>query len=837
MAASIADLSISEAITFDASEIDTAILDLSNLTEDLESPFRWDGLEEELLPSPFSLEGICDDLDLFAPEPDLDIRDEISQGVDLFDAAIFTETIIEEITREIPKLIPEEVPEVIPEMSIQATSLIPIKKQVKNQKEKSRKRQDFSSYISPESDSRESKLDRKISEYQDIKKDVVESVDQLFEDLESSQANDLPESLPDSVSNLVSAYIKNSSIRLPVTQLDHLHDLSEELAIERSSSDAQLRRLRSLVQTLSVRIRELEKSNIELSNVYDRTTNEEANNHNQLSTNTQQTHDLVLPQTFDSLEMDRYTDLHSLFQGVMETIVKLEEVSEDIDLTVSEAEQSAVSFTRNFRQLHNTVLQLRMRPLSDVVGRFPRVVRGLALEHGKQVDVDIQNGEILIDRVVLDVLTDPLNHMLRNAFDHGIEDVATRIKLGKPTQGNISIAASQDGDRTMIEIGDDGRGIDVEKIRSKVRQNLIAEGKDQTQVDRLNESELLSFIFEPGFSTTDRVTALSGRGVGMDVVRTELAKIGAEIRINTGLGVGTTFTISIPLTLASTRIMLVETDHMLMAIPAGIVQAVIPYQPEQITDFTFLWHGQQLPVLQIRDHLRLNCIYHASYAEDKPGTARAVIVIEYNAKILAVPVDACWGEQEVNIRQAEGDIPLPDCFSGCIILGSRQVVPLLNPTKVFHWIDESNYIPTQAPPIYPSSPITQPDCILVVDDSVNVRRYLAIALEKAGFMTEQAIDGEDAIEKLLGGLQVNAVISDMEMPRTDGYALIARMRSDVNLSNLPIIMLTSRSSEKHRQLAINLGANAYLTKPYQEQELLQILRNLLDSNRDRSTEI
>jgi chemotaxis protein histidine kinase CheA/CheY-like chemotaxis protein len=659
-------------------------------------------------------------------------------------------------------------------------------------------------------------------------RDVVSTIEELFEDLESGQEEDLPQSIPKSISNLVSAYIKESSVRLPVSQLDQLHDLSEELAIEHNSLDAQLSRLRLLSQTLNTRIRELEKTNTELSDVYDRMTFQEATIAVAVGGQETSTIPFSIPQSpFDTLELDRYNVLHSLSQAVMETIVKLEEVSDDIDLTLAEAEQNAASFTRNFRQLHNSVMQVRLRPISDVVGRFPRVVRNMALQYDKQVDVDIQGGETLIDRAVLEVLSDPLNHLLRNAFDHGIEDVTTRIERGKPAQGKIAIAASQKGDKTLISISDDGGGIDLEKVRSRVQQNLVLEGGNTAKVFSLSETELLSFIFEPGFSTSEQVTSLSGRGVGMDVVRTDLEKIGAEISINTKLGQGTTFTISIPFTLSSLRIMLLEVEQMFMAFPASVVREVIPIQSEAPSESEFHWGDRLLPIVSLSDRFRLNCIHHSSYAEDKPSTAKAIIVVELDNQFIAVPVDGCWGEQEVSIRHVEGNIPMPVGFSGCVILGSRQVVPLVDSELLYKQSDRSN-------PIFPLQTISpanlnQPDRILVVDDSVNVRRYLAIALGKAGYITEQAIDGEDALNILLGGLQISAVISDMEMPRIDGYALIARLRSEATFSDLPIIMLTSRSSEKHRQLAMNLGASAYLTKPYQENDLLHTLKGLLDA--------
>jgi CheY-like chemotaxis protein len=658
---------------------------------------------------------------------------------------------------------------------------------------------------------------------------------------------------------------------------------------------------------------------------------------------------------FDNLEMDRYGELHSLSQSVIETIVQLEEAIADVHLTLAQAEQNASNQNRHFKQLQTAIAQIRMRPISDIVSKFPRVIRSLSMQHSKDVDLVIEGGETLIDRVILDALSDPLNHILRNAFDHGIEVTSVRAERGKPAQGKILIKALFQGDKILVIVQDDGGGIDAEKIRNKVRKMAIESGKDTSQIDAIPRQKLLSLIFEPGFSTADKVTSLSGRGVGMDVVQTNLNQIGAKISIDTEVGVGTTFTISIPFTLLSTRVLLVQVAQTILAIPSSAIAAVVACSSTDIfkqdSRYGFVWQEQTLPVVQLGDRLKLNCQHQIDYIDDRIVTSgSAMIIVEINNELAAILADAFWSEQEATIRQIEGNIRLPKLFSGCIILGSGQAVPLLDLNEValqFHTglellIPPTPELPTATPvespepenldqspeliesselieslestdlsesteliespdpslsptlvsspssldfsgrtdsdrtsagasplqiesPEYPTSPTLtssssaldlsggtdsragmgapplqlgsqspnlQPPrpktraSILVVDDSINVRRFLALTLEKAGFRVEQAKDGEEALAKIVDGLNVNAVVSDVEMPRLDGYGLLSQIRAKPEHSKLPVVMLTSRSGDKHRRLAMNLGATGYFTKPYQERELINTLREL-----------
>lgn len=639
---------------------------------------------------------------------------------------------------------------------------------------------------------------------------------------------------------------QDTTVRVPVRQLNQLNDLFGELTIDRNGLDLYLKRLRTLARTLHERIQTLDQVNSKLRTAYDRVAISEFGTQALLNGNTPPANGSSLAirkSGFDALELDRYSDLHLLSQQVMETIVQLQEVSEDIDLSLDDTEQSARNLTKTSKQLQSGLTQLRMRPLSDVVDRFPRAMREWSLQYNKRVQLNIVGSNTLIDRNILESLNDPLMHLLRNAFDHGIESPQIRESRGKSPEGLIEIRASHQGNRTVITIRDDGEGIPIDKIRARAEQM----GLDPILLDAARDEELLSLIFEPGFSTSEQVTALSGRGVGMDVVRNNLKQIRGEIGVSTQAGIGTTFTLSVPFTLSTVRVLLVECHGMLLAFPTDVVAELFLLKPDQIIETpgseVLNWQGNMVQFVRLQRWLEFNCP-RSPHGFENPATiaAPSVIIINQNSQLFGIQIDRCWGEQEATIRRVEGNLPLPQGFSGCTILGDGRVVPLVNAGEMLRWItscerSDQNLLPQSSSQNRlrssfaqrASLPASSTPTILVVDDSINVRRFLALTLERAGYRVEQAKDGQDALERLENGLTVQTVICDIEMPRLDGYGFLAKIRSNASLKQLPIVMLTSRSGEKHRKLAENLGATAYFSKPYNEQVLLRTLEQMVKS--------
>ena len=650
---------------------------------------------------------------------------------------------------------------------------------------------------------------------------------------------------------------QENTVRVPSKQLEQINDLFGELIIQRNGLNLQLERLRKLVRNLGQRVQVLDRENQQLRTAYDRMSTEgvapssiqslelasgdnvEENLASDYSYQTQ-----GIKNGFDSLEMDSYNELNLLSQEVMETIVQVQEVTTDIQLSIEDTDQIARKLSKTSKQLQRKLTQVRMRPLSDLVERFPRALRDMSVEYGKNVQLKIEGANTLIERSILEALNEPLMHMLRNSFDHGIEDPATRRKNRKPEQGLIEIKATHHGNRTLISIRDDGRGISLDSIRARA----LAMGLEPTLLAQATDDELLSLIFEPGFSTSEQVTALSGRGVGMDVVRNKLKLIRGDIKVDTVPSVGTTFTLSVPFTLSVARVLLVESNRMLLAFPTDVVSEIFLLQKEQVFSMAsgevLNWQGNMLPLIRLDRYLEFNCPrYDSPNLETPPAiNANSVLIVNQGNQPVAVHVDRCWGEQEVAMRRVEGNIPLPPGFSNCTILGDGRVVALVNTNELLYWITTDERTPRThklqsarlksvflAPPDgkLVASSTNQKGTILIVDDSINVRRFLALTLEKGGYQVEQAKDGQDALEKLQSGLEVQAVICDIEMPRVDGYGFLGRVKSNNDFKNIPVAMLTSRSSDKHRQLAMQLGARAYFSKPYNEQELLRTLETII----------
>ncbi|MEM8778047.1 MAG: hybrid sensor histidine kinase/response regulator [Cyanobacteria bacterium P01_G01_bin.49] len=669
-----------------------------------------------------------------------------------------------------------------------------------------------------------------------IPQESTEDAEDLF--VTFPENNDHPsEDIPIFSSSTTEKEEETDTIRVPVKQLEVLGDMFGELTIERNGLNLQLKRLRRLIELLGDRVQTLEQSNLQLRNTYDRVTPHPqqtvASFVPQLALNSANT----TLQDFDLLEMDRYNDLHLVSQDMMDTVVQLQEVTGDLRLNLEDTESSSRAFSRTSKLMQNTITQLRMRPISDLLGRFPRALRQLELQYGKKVNLKIKGGATLVDRAVLEALQDPLLHLFRNAFDHGIEPPSDRQKAGKSETGTIAISAAYRGNKTIITIQDDGSGINLDKIRAKTVQM----GLDEADLKGASKQDLLDLIFEPGFSTAEQVTALSGRGVGMDVVRTNLRQIRGDIQVDTESGQGTTFTIMVPFTLSVVRVLLVESAGMLLAFPNSVIEEMIRFDPEMImtsaAQSVLNWDGYMIPLITLKQWFDFARFPYLTPTEAIPVIDEpTVLMIDQGQNLVGIQVDRYWGEQEVTIRQVEGGLGMPPGFAGCTILGDGRVVPLVDVTDLLNWINRGQPQASNASELISTSKNLDEELretnaltVMIVDDSINVRRFLALTLEKAGYRVEQARDGQEALDKLQGGLgsKVQLVISDIEMPRLDGYGLLSHLKSDLVCQKLPVIMLTSRSGDKHRQLAMNLGASAYFSKPFKETELLATLEQLI----------
>ncbi|MDJ0713212.1 MAG: response regulator [Prochloraceae cyanobacterium] len=653
--------------------------------------------------------------------------------------------------------------------------------------------------------------------------------------------------------NSKAASVGNKTLRVSLDKLDRLGDLFGELIVERNSLALQLSRMRTFIQLLSKRVKNLEESNFRLRGAYDRVattvamspqppTNRAINEQVEgLSENLANVKNFN--SQFDLLEMDRYSDIHLLSREVIDTIVQLQEVTTDIEITLDDTDRTSRNLNRTSKLLSKSFTDVRMRPFSDLVEAFPRALRDMSLEYKKKASLKLKGEYTLIDREALDSLREPLMHLFRNAFAHGIEEPSRRIAAGKPEIGTIEISATQRSDQILIKVKDDGGGIDINKIRAKA----IKMGFNPQDLQAVNDRELLKLIFEPGFTTATQVTDISGRGVGMDIVRLNIRKIQGDIYVDTKLGVGTTFTIVVPFNLSIARVLVVESAGMLMAFPSNAVEEMLVPQPDMLMKAAgkevLNWEGEMIPLIRLNSWLNYPRPYSRDIRESAPAIdCPVVLIIARGENFVAIEFDRYWEEQEVTLRQVEGNIKMPSGFNSCTILGDGIVVPLVEAISLLDWIDEcsENEISLLSQQIaransqntaqYALSP-EENKTIMIVDDSINIRRFLTLILEKAGYQVEQAKDGQDAIEKLQAIPLVKAIICDIEMPVLDGFGFLANVKkSDSNSKDIPVVMLTSRSGEKHRQLAMNLGATAYFSKPFREPELLKTLDRLISSS-------
>jgi two-component system, chemotaxis family, sensor histidine kinase and response regulator PixL len=614
--------------------------------------------------------------------------------------------------------------------------------------------------------------------------------------------------------------LPEQTIRVGVERLAEIGDLFGELNISRSGLNLQLSSIRTLLAALLEKVGSLEAASVQLRTTYDRISVQVA----------EQTIENGRNADFDRLEMDRYGDFHLLSQSVIESVVQIQEKVSDIELQLNDTETVTRDINRTAKQMQTRFTTVRMLPLSEIIGRYPRALREMTIEHGKEVELKIKGSNLLIERHTIEVLKDPLMHLFRNCFDHGIEPAAERIAAGKSPIGLIEINAFYRGNQIVIVVKDDGKGIDLEKIRAKA----LKMGIDEEILATGGRQELLELIFEPGFSTAAKVTDLSGRGVGMDVVRTNLREAKGNIHIDTVAGQGSTFTITVPFTLSMMKVMIAEAHKMFFAFPVNGVEEMLLPDPDKISEHDgqryLQWQDQQVRLIAMQDCFQATSnLRPTTMSGHAKINQPAILVVADGSQLFGLEIDRFWQEQEVTVRQPQGMLAMPAGISGCGVLGDGRVIPLVDPLALVRWREHIGTEINLAAVTPPELSTTQDDqdLILVVDDSINVRRFVAMTLERNGYRVEEAKDGLDALEKVQAGLIPQAVICDLEMPRMDGYGFLANVKSIDYAKHVPVLMLTSRSSQKHRKIAMNLGASAYFGKPFSETEILATLKDLI----------
>lgn len=635
------------------------------------------------------------------------------------------------------------------------------------------------------------------------------------------------------------------TMRVPVKQLDNLSNLVGELVVNRNSIEQNQERMRQFLDNLLHQVSQLTDVGQRMQDLYERSLLEisllasRQNYHFMGGSSNSHQDQSNGGSDWSALEMDRFTPFHSLSQDILELIVRVRESASDIEFLVDETEQVTRQLRQVTTQLQEGLTRSRMVPFAQTADRLPRGVRDNAIKFGKQVELQVEGRETLIDKMILEQLTDPMTHLVNNALAHGVETPEERRKKGKPPVGRIVVRAFHQGNQTVISVSDDGAGIDSEKVKAKALQRGLISLEEAKSMTRLDVYDLL---FMPGFSTKDQADDLSGRGVGMDVVRTCLSAIRGVVTIDSTMGKGTTFTIRLPLTLSISKALCCISGRARIAFPMDGVEDMIDVPRDRIQtkdngQMFIPWRDTMLPFRHLGELLVYNRqIPRGEYVGNPEEDIISVVVLRSSDNFLALQVDQVLGEQEIVIKQLEGPVPKPVGVAGATVMGDGRIVAIADVLELLDlaagrmrrvgdmWNDSQNN-PIQ-PPLEIEPQAIDPT-VLIVDDSITVRELLSMTFNKAGYRVEQARDGQEAWEKMRSGLPCDLVFCDIEMPRMDGLELLSRMQKDPQLTTLPIAMLTSRGADKHRQMAIQMGASGYFTKPYLEESLLEAAGRML----------
>ena len=661
--------------------------------------------------------------------------------------------------------------------------------------------------------------------------------------------------------------VPNVTVRVDAERLERMNNLVSESAIHRSGLSLQNRQLQNSVRDLLNRATRLEQIVEQLRKVSDQTlVPERSYSQETFSSSLGQLGDFTTTQAdFDSLEMDSYGTLHSLLQRFLEDMVQLKESVDDIGLFSRQSDRTLEQLRKMLTHLQDEFAWVRMLPLGEVLNRFPRILRDLSTMYHKPVNLKLSGTGVLVDKAVLEKIYDPLLHLLRNAFDHGIEFPDMRRQRGKPEQGEIEIKAYHQGGQTIIEVRDDGRGLDLEAITGRALEMGLL---PLEQLANISENRLCNLIFEPGFSTAKQVSELSGRGVGLDVVRSQLQLLKGSIIMTSQPGVGTTFTIRLPLTLTSAKLIVGLVGSKAIALPSDSIEEIVLPKGNQIQrtgSQRFLkWRGEIAPIYKVADFL--------DYAYPVPDTPLStalvaessstdltppLLVLNWGQQVFALEIDHLVTEQKLVIKPFGAAVAPPSYTYGCTILGDGSLIPVIDGaalverslsqyslvSAIVPWsqTDRSIKFETDKPTTTTNNNSSGSNTlaslntatvttVLVVDDAVSLRQTLALSLERAGYRVLQAGDGWEAIKQLQSNSSVKLVICDIEMPNMNGFDFMNHRRKDPQLMKIPLVMLTSRSNDKHRRLAMHLGATAYFTKPYIEQGFLTAIKDILNQS-------
>ena len=592
-------------------------------------------------------------------------------------------------------------------------------------------------------------------------------------------------------------------VRIRADLLDRLVTYAGEVAIYRARLEQQLGAFRSAMN-------EMEQTNTRLRDQLRRL---DIETEAQIVARYQRESDAG-DTTFDPLELDRFSNLQQLSRALGESAADMASLQQTLDDLTRQYETLLLQQSRVSSELQEGLMRTRMVPFDALAPRLRRVLRQAASDTGKQVQLKLEGSQGELDRNVLERMTAPLEHMLRNAVAHGIESPAQREAAGKPGEGSVRIAVRREGSEVVLEIADDGAGLDREAIRRR------AEDRGLVRSDAvLSDGDLDALIFEPGFSTADEVSRLAGRGVGMDVVASEVRQLGGSLDISTRRGEGTSFTLRLPQTLAVTQAVFVRIGETQFAVPIASVRGVgrIPRDLLSSGDATYPYGGEDYALHD------LGHLVGQAPARAEGHLQMPLLLVRSGELRAAVAVDEIIGSREIVVKPVGPQVAsIPGIF-GATIMGDGRVVVILDVAPLAR---RQVVVPRQPVAAEPQVERRRVPLVMVVDDSVTMRKVTGRVLERHNFEVVTAKDGLDALERMDERVP-DLMLLDIEMPRMDGYELAKHMKADPRLRDVLIMMITSRTGEKHRQRAFDLGVDRYLGKPYQEPELMRNVHELL----------
>jgi two-component system, chemotaxis family, sensor histidine kinase and response regulator PixL len=654
----------------------------------------------------------------------------------------------------------------------------------------------------------------------------------------------------------------SESVRVDSTRLERINNLVGELVTQENGSLLQSQQLQGQLKALQKRFNRFEHLTKELETWMDQSQRVEVRGQPRSQTLSQANLNLGLGQqsppqktpplssdpdsarislNFDPLQMDSYSDLYTIVQASVEEIFQMTETMRDLMLITQQSQQTQRKKQQTLKQVRNDLLWARMMPVGDILVRFPRMIRDLSNQYQKQVKFTQTGGFTLIDKSMVEKLYDPLVHLVRNAFDHGVEMPEIRLANGKPAEAMIEIRAYHRGNQTFIEVSDDGRGIDLEKVRAAT----ITQGLFSAAEAAVANSELLyQSLFAPSFSTATVVSELSGRGMGLSAVQNQVKALKGNLTLTSEVNQGTTFTIRLPLTLSIAKLLVFSVNSHYMAISVDSLSAIVTVLDTDIQTIQgqkfYHYEDQLIPLYPTSAF-----VHHYPLPRGATGQLQSIplpqqnrtplLLIDDGDSLMALEVDQIINEQELVIKPFGALVAPPTYLYGCTILGDGSLIPVIDgAVLISQWQDPTSgeFTPRtgpQPPLIGQFAPTLESSPILVIDDSLTTRQNLTLTLHKAGYEVIQAGNGREALEKLRQEPRIQAIFCDVEMPIMNGFEFLNACRKQTPPINLPIIMLSSRSSEKHRGMAKLLGASDYLTKPYLEQGLLATLQECLNA--------